>query len=144
MPINGCTKFARHMCQAPFNIAYTLCREHHPQYCHFIEDLNEDNDNLTGGVKDNNKQAFAKGNNDEHKSNVDKDDNNNFFDVQEEEVESDTYNESDVEIDDEVADPTYKPGLDMLDFDFENIDDILDSDDESVVNLGGELPQERW
>ncbi len=41
-----------------------------------------------------------------------------------------------MEIDDVVAHPTYKPGLDMLEFDFDNINDTLDSDDESVVNLG--------
>ncbi len=62
------------------------CREPHPQYCHFIEELNEDN--LADGVKEDNKlEAFAKGNNDEMKCNVDDDDDDNFFDVQEEEVE---------------------------------------------------------
>ena len=68
---SGCIKFAHQACQdnwaainsvTPFNVAYTLCREHHPQYCHFIEELNEDNDNLVNGMKDDNKQAFAKGN----------------------------------------------------------------------------------
>ncbi len=87
-------------------------------------------------MKDNNKQAFAKRNIDEEKSNINDDENENFFDVQEEEVESDGDDGKDVEVDDEVADPTYKPGSHMLDFDFDNIDDILDSDDESVVHVG--------
>ena len=91
---SGCIKFAHKACQdnwaainlvTPFNVAYTLCREHHPQYCRFIEELNENN--LANGVKEDNKQAFAKENNDETKCNVDDDDNNNFFDIQEEKVE---------------------------------------------------------
>ncbi len=48
---SGCIKFAHQACQdnwaainsvAPFKVAY-ICREHHPQYCRFIEELNEDN-----------------------------------------------------------------------------------------------------
>jgi hypothetical protein len=68
---SGCTKFAHQACQdnwaainsvTPFNVANALCRDHHPQYCRFIEELNEEK-NLDDDVKDNNKQSFAKGNN---------------------------------------------------------------------------------
>ncbi len=65
---SGCTKFAHQAYQdnwvainpvTPFNVVYTLCHEHHPQYCCFIEELNEDNENLADDVKDNNKQAVV-------------------------------------------------------------------------------------
>ena len=108
---SGCTKFAHQACQdnwaainsvTPFNVAYALCRDHHPQYCRFIEEINEEKnldedvkdkdnkeqsfakgkiDNSADDVMNNNKQSFAKGNNDEEKNNHDDDDNENYFDV---------------------------------------------------------------
>ena len=47
---SGCPKFAHQYCQdqwgrkhsvQPYNVSYSLCREHHPQYCRYIEELNE-------------------------------------------------------------------------------------------------------
>ena len=26
----------------PYNVLYALCRDHHPQYCRFIEEMRED------------------------------------------------------------------------------------------------------
>ncbi len=35
-----------------------------------------------------------------------------------------------------MLDPTYKPGMDMLDFDFDDIHEALDSDNDSVILYG--------
>ena len=40
------------------------------------------------------------------------------------------------DINDEFGDPTYKPGSYMLDFDFEDIDKMLDSDGKSIIVYG--------
>ena len=49
---SGCTKFAHQYCQdqwgklhslALYIVSYSLCKEHHPQYCRrFIEEMNDD------------------------------------------------------------------------------------------------------
>ncbi len=59
-------------------------------------------------------------------------DNEEYFDVKDIKEKS----EIEDEIDDEFGDPTYKPGSDMLDFDFDGIDETLDSDDDSIIAYG--------
>ena len=45
------------------------------------------------------------------------------------------HNEED-DIDDKEGDPTYKPGPDMLNFDSDNIDELLDSYNKSIIQCG--------
>ncbi len=59
-------------------------------------------------------------------------DNEENFDVNDIEEKS----EDKDEIDDEFGDPTYKPGSDMLEFDFDRINETLDSDNDSIIALG--------
>ena len=51
--------------------------------------------------------------------------------------------EEEDDVDDDVADPTYKLGTDMLDFDFDDINEELDSDDESVIDYGKKKKSKR-
>ena len=75
---SGCPKFAHQYCQdqwgrknsvKPYNVSYALCREHHPQYCRYIEELNADSseERNAKGSDDGGKELFAKatGNEDE-------------------------------------------------------------------------------
>ncbi len=57
-----------------------------------------------------------------------------FFDIAEKDDKEED-EEGDVD-DDDVADPTYKPGSDMLDFDFKATDVWLDSNDDSMIQYG--------
>ena len=133
---SGCKKFAHQYCQdqwgrrnsvQPYNVSYALCREHHPQYCRFIEEVRDD-------VADNEKEIIDIGSEAQGKLNnsQNEEDEEEYFDVNDTEEKS---NNGD-DIDDEIGDPTYKPGSDMLEFDFDAIDENLDSDDESIIAYG--------
>ena len=157
---SGCKKIAHQYCQdqqgrkhsiKPYNVLYALCRDHHLQYCRYIEELNIDNDEkfYDNGCK----ELFATANNAEsniqQSYNEKQDDDDEdvkseqiFYDIAQEEEEKEEAEEAEEaaeeedDADDDVADLTYKLRLDMLDFDFNNIDVTLDSDDESVILHG--------
>ena len=56
-----------------------------------------------------------------------------FFDIAE---KDDKEEDEEEDVDDDVADPTYKPGSNMLDFDFEATNEWLDSNDDSMIQYG--------
>ncbi len=59
----------------PYNVSYALCREHHPQYCRYIEELNNDSnkDRNAKTSDDSGKVFFAKASGNEDEKEDDKD-----------------------------------------------------------------------
>ena len=68
-------------------------------------------------------------------TNYNEEDNSNEED-EEDDGDEEVFYVDDEEIVEDIADPTYKTGSDMLDFDFDDFDEPLDSDDDTVIHCG--------
>ena len=119
---SGCDKFAHQYCQdqwgrsnsvQPYNVLYALCREHHLQYCRFIEEIRDDAADNEKDIVVISSEAKGELKNSNDKSVEHEQQEEEYFDVNDTEEKS---NDGD-DVDDEMGDPTYQPGSDMLEFD---------------------------
>ena len=119
---SGCDKFAHQYCQdqwgrsnsvQPYNVLYALCREHHLQYCRFIEEIRDDAADNEKDIVVISSEAKGELKNSNDKSVEHEEEEEEYFDVNDTEEKS---NDGD-DVDDEMGDPAYQPGSDMLEFD---------------------------